>query len=129
MKPQPTARRLVRHLWLAVRNRCPRCGRGAVARLPWHTRLRCEVCGHRFEREPGYYTGAMYLSYSFGAVITLPVWVPMLLAGVAVPWIACAVSAELIVAAPLLFLASRVVWMHLDCAFDPPHEAGEVLTP
>jgi hypothetical protein len=71
----------------------------------------------------------MYLSYTFGAVVTLPVWVPMLLAGFEVPWIVAAVSAELILAAPLLFLASRVVWMHIDCAFDPPSDAAGPPTP
>ncbi len=122
-------RRLVRHLWLAVRNRCPRCSRGAVARLPWHTRERCEVCGYRFEREPGYFTGAMYLSYAFGAMITLPVWVPTLLAGAGLPWIVAAVTVELTLASPLLFLASRVTWMHIDCALDPPDESAGPPTP
>lgn len=121
----PSIRGLLRHGWLAIRNRCPCCGNGAVARLPWYTRTRCEAYGYRFEREAGYYTGAMYLSYPFGAVVTLPVWVPLLLAGVPVIWIVVAVSIELLVASPILFLASRVAWMHIDCAFDPPVRVGQ----
>lgn len=26
----------------------------------------CPVCGHRFEREPGFFQGAMYVSYGLG---------------------------------------------------------------
>jgi len=121
MSDQPSGlRRLLRHLLLAMRNRCPCCGEGAVVSLPWRTREQCDRCGYRFEREPGYFTGAMYLSYAFGAIVTLPVWVPMLLAGVWLPWIVTAVTAELLLLAPLLFVSSRLVWMHIDCAFDPP---------
>jgi hypothetical protein len=37
----------------------------------------CPVCGLRFEREPGYFTGAMYLSYGVAIVATVPVWLIM----------------------------------------------------
>ncbi len=35
--------------------------------MPTH----CEVCGLRFEREPGFYDGAMYISYAFSVALTI----------------------------------------------------------
>ena len=32
---------------------------------------RCEVCNLKFEREPGYFLGAMYISYGLGLTLTL----------------------------------------------------------
>ena len=57
-----------------VRQRCPRCRTGDIFRcsifrgfLKMHER--CPVCDLKFEREPGYFLGAMYVSYSLGLVI------------------------------------------------------------
>ncbi|MEY3983850.1 MAG: hypothetical protein RL160_1409 [Bacteroidota bacterium] len=52
--------------------RCPRCRRGKMFRHPiWklgsllEMHPNCEVCGLKFERETGFYYGAMYVSYAF----------------------------------------------------------------
>jgi hypothetical protein len=46
---------------------------------------RCPNCDHKFEREAGYFYGAMYASYGFGFLTTF-YWLPMLLAGVSPLW-------------------------------------------
>ena len=51
------------------RELCPRCRQGQLFRLPvWRGPIamhdRCPVCGLKFEREPGYFVGAMYMSYA-----------------------------------------------------------------
>jgi hypothetical protein len=57
------------------RLRCPNCGKANVfykAKYPGLSvpkmRETCEYCGYRFEREPGYFAGAMYLSYGLGII-------------------------------------------------------------
>ncbi|MBA3430083.1 MAG: DUF983 domain-containing protein [Actinobacteria bacterium] len=46
----------------ALRRRCPRCG-GANAFVSFfHLRERCPSCDFRFEREEGYWTGAMIVN-------------------------------------------------------------------
>ncbi|WP_417352119.1 DUF983 domain-containing protein [Flavobacterium alkalisoli] len=54
-----------------VEEKCPKCGQGKVFkskgslflfRLP-KMNEHCEVCDHKFLREPGYFFGAMYVSY------------------------------------------------------------------
>jgi uncharacterized protein (DUF983 family) len=103
----------------SLRQRCPRCGEGKVYRRFVSMHAACPACGLRFEREPGYFTGAMYASYALGIVLTLPVWVPLLLAGAPVWLIAAATALEIAILFPLLFRYSRVLWMQLDFAFNP----------
>lgn len=54
-----------------VSGKCPHCGKGHVFadngnpflfRIP-KMNPECAECGHKFEREPGYFFGAMYVSY------------------------------------------------------------------
>src|SRR5437016_14375117 len=42
-----------------LRQRCPVCGRGKIFSGWIKTYERCSVCNFAFEREPGYYSGAM----------------------------------------------------------------------
>ena len=74
------------------------------------------MCGHQFTREPGYFQGAMYVSYAMAigmlAVLTLVV---ELLAPVLPPLGALAISLPIfLLLVPLLFRYSRVIWMHLN---------------
>jgi hypothetical protein len=83
---------------------------------------RCPVCGYKFERGPGYFTGAMYFSYALG--------IPLIAAGVLVGkflivpgwplhWIVLAVWAAFLPLAPAVFRYSRVLFIHFDRYFDP----------
>ena len=51
-----------------LRELCPRCHKGKIFRGPlWRTYLamyeRCPECALKYEREQGYFLGAMYFSY------------------------------------------------------------------
>ena len=77
----------------------------------------CPVCGHRFEREPGFFQGAMYVSYALGigeagvlALVGMLLLVPRVglsaaIAALVVIHLACV---------PPLFRYSRVIWAHLN---------------
>lgn len=78
----------------------------------------CPGCGLRFEREAGYFLGAMYFSYGLGVVAAAPVvglglWLGWPLA--VIGWVA---TAELLTLSPLLFQYSRVLWLWWDQRFD-----------
>jgi len=77
----------------------------------------CPVCGHRFEREPGFFQGAMYVSYALGvgeagvlALAGLLLLVPRV--GL-LPAVAALVVIHL-TCVPQLFRYSRVIWAHLN---------------
>ncbi len=60
-----------------LNHKCPRCRKGklfrySLLRAPLKfsvTNTHCPVCDLRFEREPGFFFGAMYISYAFNVAI------------------------------------------------------------
>ena len=105
--------------------RCPRCREGAIFPVPlWRGPLtihpRCPVCGLKYEREPGYFLGALYFSYALsippGLLLLLLIWH-------FTRWpFDVSVGATFLAYLPFVPLVSRwsrVLWMHLDRKFDP----------
>ncbi|PYX07229.1 MAG: DUF983 domain-containing protein [Acidobacteria bacterium] len=108
-----------------LHQKCPRCRTGrifrsSILRLFARMNERCPVCDLRFEREEGYFLGAMYISYGL-ALIAIVVLAALLWS--LLHWsIQKSVIWGLIFflpAAPLITLFSRVPWIYLDQAIDP----------
>jgi hypothetical protein len=80
----------------------------------------CPVCAFRFERETGYWTGAMVASYAIGvpllAAMVLLVW---LLTRWDVVFVLLAADVLFVVVAPFVWRYSRIAWLHLDWLLDP----------
>jgi len=81
---------------------------------------RCPACGLHFNREPGYFLGAMYVSYGLG--------VGFILAVGAILWALTRWSLEraafwaivlFLPFTPMLTFLSRVLWIYLDQTIDP----------
>jgi uncharacterized protein (DUF983 family) len=83
----------------------------------------CQNCGLKFEREQGYFLGAMYISYGL-ALLTIVVLGLLLWASTA--WSLQKITLWAILlflpVAPTLTLFSRVLWIYLDQAIDPEVE-------
>jgi hypothetical protein len=79
----------------------------------------CPVCSIAFEREPGYFLGAMYFSYAMAVAAAAPVVAAGLALGWSHPAIGAAAGAVLVLLAVPLFRYSRVLWLHFDQHFDP----------
>ena len=108
-----------------LRGRCPRCGQGAIFQRLLGPRLlgmhpSCSVCGLEFERESGYFLGAMYISYGLGIGSVLPVslFLVLVLGWTLVP-VMLVMTLQTLVIMPLSFRWSRVIWLHVDHAFFP----------
>jgi hypothetical protein len=81
---------------------------------------RCPACGVKFEREQGYFLGAMYISYAL-ALITVVLLACALWLGVGLSMEKAVIGAVVIfipLAPPVTYFA-RVLWLHLDWAIDP----------
>lgn len=99
-----------------LRQRCPRCGEGRVFRGSTSMNSTCPVCGLAFEREPGYFLGALYVSYTIAIVILgLMLWVGCLLLP---DWdmgnVVLLAGVCYLPLVPLVFRLSRVIWIHFD---------------
>jgi len=105
--------------------RCPRCRLGRIFRksIFWgfpRMNERCLVCDLKFEREEGYFLGAMYISYglalaAIGALAVLMFLFTHLSPAKVILW-----SVVLFMPlAPSITLFSRVLWIYLDQSLDP----------
>jgi uncharacterized protein (DUF983 family) len=120
----PAARRSS-SLGSILAQRCPRCRSGRIFRFSLFRGFpkmndRCPHCGLKFEREEGYFLGAMYISYGLALVAIAAI------AGVLWAVFGWWVTKDAVWAvvlflplAPTLTLFSRVLWIYLDQTIDP----------
>src|SRR5260221_13037828 len=102
--------------WTALLHaRCPRCRRGSIFYGPRWPRLprmvtQCSVCGLKFEREEGYFLGAMYISYGL-ALAAMAAIAALLWSTTALRWekLMLAVFLVFLPVAPLLTVVARVL--------------------
>lgn len=121
------------HLLLnGARRRCPLCGSGGLFR-GWFTMVdRCPGCGHGFEREEGYWLGAMV----FNLAVTEGVFGLLFVGGMVltwpdVPWTGLLVAALIVNAVvPVAFYpVSKTLWAAADLCLhrpEPDEEAAAV---
>jgi uncharacterized protein (DUF983 family) len=80
----------------------------------------CSACELKFEREHGYFLGAMYISYAMGvAVMAVFVVLFWLTTHWRVEKLVIAAAIALVPFAPFLTVFARVLWLHFDRAMDP----------
>lgn len=126
VRPLPTIVSFGDMLRRAVTLRCPRCGTGAIFSGWFAMHETCPHCGLRFEREPGYFIGAIYVNYAATAVVSLGVPIGLdVLIGIGT-WTQIAIGTALAVAVPIgFFRHSRSLWLGLDHFVTAADEAGE----
>ena len=99
-----------------LRLRCPRCLLGNVFRGMFAMNENCPVCGLRFEREAGYFLGALYISYPISGIL---LGILVLLFHLLMPAIRLELAVLLSALAyvpfmPAVFRYSRVIWIYFD---------------
>lgn len=117
---QRTVVRAMRLLRCGLCLRCPRCGTRSLFRTWFAMHERCAVCCLRFEREQGYFLGAMYINY--GATVLLA-----LIGSFALEhWSKPSLTQQLVLWSgfcslfPVVFFRhSRGLWLAFDYIFDP----------
>ena len=118
-RPRPSA-------WAGIYHQlCPRCRTGrifctSIFRIFPRMNERCPDCGLKFEREQGYFLGAMYFSYFIATVIIVLLAV---LAWAVLRWdLPESVGVGFLLflpAASVVTFFSRVLWIYLDQSIDP----------
>lgn len=116
MKPVRSARErnpLLKLLGIAS-NRCPKCLSGPVWRTLWSMHAGCDHCGYVFEREIGYFSNAMVISYGMGAVAVLPLFLVLGARGLPVWQVVGVPALILALFAPVTVRFSRLLLLHTD---------------
>lgn len=102
----------------SMRLRCPRCGKGAFLKNGFTTHRACEVCGMVFEREEGYWTGAIYVNLiTTQFLIVGGLFALMFLSDFSL-WTQIGILAALAIIFPTLFYPfSKSIWLGMDYFF------------
>ncbi|MEI8000285.1 MAG: DUF983 domain-containing protein [Actinomycetes bacterium] len=106
-----------RIFWWGLRKRCPRCGSGHLFRR-WLTLVDdCPGCGLHFEREEGYWGGALAVNIAIVMAIFVVTFVAIMVA--TVPEVPVGLSLVILVPimalGPLVFYPwSKTLWMAVD---------------
>jgi uncharacterized protein (DUF983 family) len=107
-----------------LQQRCPRCRTGKIFRksvfLFPGMYERCLACDLKFEREPGYFLGAMYIGYGL-ALVTITLLSFLLWWFFRWPFQRDVVGGVILFLpfAPFLTVMARVLWIYLDQSIDP----------
>ncbi len=105
----------------ALRRRCPRCGT-PVFDSYFAMKDVCSGCGHKFEREPGYWVGALIVNTTFIFGTFLVVFVAgMLLTWPDVPWTTLLIVLVITnLTIPILFYPqSKTLWVAAELGWNP----------
>lgn len=99
----------------AMRLRCPACGHEPLYHGPFRMAPQCAGCGCSFQREPGFYLGAIYINYGATVIGTGLLYAFIVLTLGASHQVALAASLVVAVVFPLLFFRhARALLLALD---------------
>lgn len=107
-------------LAFGMRLRCPRCGVGGLYAKPFKMFEQCPHCALKYEREQGYFIGAMYINYGATVGIAVPGFFLLdAFTGISINqqlalWVPFAILFPL-----LFFHHARSLWLVLDHFFNP----------
>lgn len=109
-------------LYSILHNKCPQCQKGDFFHShPYHLKAfgqkheHCTNCNLKYEREPGFFYGSMYVSYAIGVAIFIAWWViktvlfPEMGAGMMV----IIMSILQIILAPVNLYTSKLIWLNM----------------
>jgi uncharacterized protein (DUF983 family) len=117
---------MLRH---ALRRRCPVCGAPGIFQGWFTLRPRCPRCNFSFEREEGYWVGALIANIAVAELLFAAVF----LGGVVftwpdVPWLPLGILGVVaMVVLPVAFYPlSKTLWLWVDLAFLHPLDADDL---
>lgn len=106
-------------LWWGFTKRCPRCGAGHLFHRWFTIVTRCPRCHLHFEREPGYWAGALAINIGVtSAVFVLTFAVALAITIPEIPVLPIlAVLVPLMIVVPIVYYPfSKTLWMAVDRA-------------
>ncbi|MDQ3290570.1 MAG: DUF983 domain-containing protein [Bacteroidota bacterium] len=109
--------------------KCPRCREGKMfpsgtlyTRKFADMHPHCSCCGQNFEPEPGYYYGAMFVSYAFSTAFFLAVIFALsfLVKEVTTTMVLITILAIVVGLLPITFRLSRALWINIFIHYEGP---------
>jgi len=114
-------------LYSVFNNKCPKCHHGKVfsknssydLKHLFKMEKKCDHCDEIYEKEPGYFYGAMFVSYTLSAIIFFIFLVlDFTIFHLGLSLLLILIPAVLIFS-PVTFRWSRLIWLNFFIRFDP----------
>lgn len=114
-------------VYSVFKNKCPKCNKGKVFSTNNAYNLRqfdkmekmCSCCGEKYEKEPGYFYGAMYVSYGLMVGWFVVTWAidSFIIHSQTWQYLTFLIT-TIILIMPLTFRTSRLLWLNLFVKYD-----------
>ncbi|NQZ77627.1 MAG: DUF983 domain-containing protein [Ekhidna sp.] len=110
-----------------LKKQCPRCRQGKLfVSAPYNLKSfakmheRCPCCDLKYEQEPGFFYGALYVSYALQVAIfaTISVALAVLVPDAPLSWYLIGVTGAAFMLFPLVIRISRSIWIHIFVKYD-----------
>ncbi len=112
--------RATRILRRGIKLRCPDCGLGPLYRSPFRMNTHCDYCGLIYEREQGYFIGAIYFNVIATESLLLGTLVVYGLITARIDQTILTALIALALTLPLVFFHhSRSLWLCVDYILNP----------
>lgn len=104
-----------------ITEKCPVCGEGHVFAKKGNPLLfqmprmetNCKVCGHKFEREPGYFFGSMFISYAIAVAEMIGVFLIMQFFTTDFVTLVTTIAICSVLLSTFNFRMSRMLWIYM----------------
>jgi uncharacterized protein (DUF983 family) len=114
-------------LYSIIYMKCPRCHEGDFfVSKPYDLKNagniheNCSCCDLKYSKEPGFYYGAMYVSYGLSVALFVAMWVSfnIFFSNIHVGIQIASVIVATIVLAPYFYALSKIIWINLFVKYD-----------
>lgn len=107
--------------------KCPRCHKGNLfsAGNPYNLKHmldmpdRCPVCKQDFRMEPGFYSGALWVSFPLIVLLAIPLWIVIFNWEISEELTFLLFGLLIIGLQPVIMRYSRAIWIHVFVKYDP----------
>ncbi len=114
-------------IFSTLANKCPRCHGGNIFesgnpynfKSVFRMNSACSCCGLKYEREPGFFYGAMYVSYALMSGIFILWFISDLLwLHLSAQVLSLLVLASMLAFFPVAYRWARIIWLNFFIRFD-----------
>ena len=113
-------------LYSIIHNKCPKCQEGNFFEYPLTLNFNkilknpdyCSVCGQKFNLEPSFYYGAMYVSYAITVALAIGIFILFYALGIGLLPTFIGIVIALILATPIVLRLARIIWINLFISYD-----------
>ncbi len=120
-------------IYSIFKNKCPKCNEGNFFEdnNPLHLKnvlkmnTYCSHCGFKYEIEPSFFYGAMYVSYGLTVGLSIVIFIILNFIGLNLLHIFIAIFIALVLFTPFTLRLARLIYSNMFVSYDPSYRNEE----